>query len=79
MGPQAAGGQRRHRGRDQNFSKKDCATAAREVGATYRKEMHRLAESGNLDVWYSRVDIEEVISGLADPGSQAGQQGEGQA
>ncbi len=52
-------------GRDQNFSKKDCAVAAREVGATYRKEMHRLAESGNLDVWYSRVDIEEFIAGLA--------------
>ena len=51
-------------GRDQKFSKKDCATAAREVGATYREEMHRLAESGNLDVWYSRVDIEAVIAGL---------------
>ena len=32
-------------GRDQSFSKKDCAAAAREVGATYRKEMRRLAES----------------------------------
>jgi uncharacterized protein (DUF2252 family) len=52
-------------GRDQKFSKKDCGAAAREVGATYRKEMQRLAESGNLDVWYSRVDIEEIIAGLA--------------
>jgi uncharacterized protein (DUF2252 family) len=52
-------------GRDQKFSKKDCDAAAREVGATYRKEMQRLAESGNLDVWYSRVDIEEIIAGLA--------------
>ncbi len=58
-------------GRDQNFSKKDCATAAREVGATYRQEMQRLAGSGNLDVWYSRVDIEEVIAGLA---ARAGRQ-----
>ena len=57
-------------GRDQKFSRKDCATAAREVGATYRKEMHRLAESSNLDVWYSRVDIEQVISGLASRASR---------
>ncbi|MGO9855999.1 MAG: DUF2252 domain-containing protein [Acidimicrobiales bacterium] len=51
-------------GQDQKFSKKDCAAAAREVGATYRKEMHRLAESSNLEVWYSRVDIQEIIAGL---------------
>ena len=52
-------------GRDQKFSKKDCDAAAREVGATYRKEMHRLAESGNLDVWYSHVEVQEIIDGLA--------------
>jgi uncharacterized protein (DUF2252 family) len=56
-------------GRDQRFSEKDCATAARAVGATYRQEMQRLAGSGNLDVWYSHVDIEGVIAGLA---TQAG-------
>jgi uncharacterized protein (DUF2252 family) len=58
-------------GRDQKFSKKDCAAAAREVGANYRKEMLRLAESGNLDVWYSRVDVEEVIAGLAARAAKA--------
>jgi len=52
-------------GRDQNFSKKDCAVAAREVGSTYRQEMQRLAESRNLDVWYSHVDVEAVIAGLS--------------
>ncbi len=52
-------------GRDQNFSKKDCATAAREVGSMYRREMRSLADMGNLDVWYSRVDIEALIAGLA--------------
>src|SRR5271165_406620 len=51
-------------GRDQSFSKKDCAVAAKTVGTTYRQEMRRLAESGNLDVWYSHVDIEAVIAGL---------------
>ena len=51
-------------GRDQKFSKKDCDAAAKEVGATYRKEMHHLAESGNLDVWYSHIDVQDVIAGL---------------
>ncbi len=51
-------------GRDQGFSTKDCAAAARAVGSTYRKEMRGLAESRNLDVWYSKVDIEGIIAGL---------------
>jgi len=59
-------------GRDQNFSKKDCAIAAKEVGATYRREMRRLAESRNLDVWYSHIDVEGVIAGLT---AQATKQG----
>jgi len=58
-------------GRDQSFSKKDCAAAAREVGSTYRQEMQRLAESRNLDVWYSHVDIEAVIAGLTAQASRA--------
>ena len=52
-------------GRDQSFSTKDCAAAARAVGSSYRKEMRRLAESGNLDVWYSKVDIEAIIAGIS--------------
>src|SRR5271166_5217949 len=57
-------------GRDQSFSKKDCAVAAKTVGTTYRQEMRQLAESGNLDVWYARVDIEAVITGLAAQASK---------
>ena len=52
-------------GRDQKFSKKDCAAATREVGAAYRKEMSRLSECSNLEVWYSRVDIEGAIAEVA--------------
>ena len=52
-------------GRDQGFSKKDCGAAALAVGATYRKEMRRLAASSNLEVWYSKVDIEGIIAGLS--------------
>jgi uncharacterized protein (DUF2252 family) len=52
-------------GRDQSFSKKDCAMATREVGATYRREMRRLSGWRNLDVWYSHIDVEGVIANLA--------------
>ena len=58
-------------GRDQSFSKKDCAVGAKAVGTSYREEMRRLAASGNLDVWYSHVDIEEIIASLT---AQAGRQ-----
>jgi uncharacterized protein (DUF2252 family) len=58
-------------GRDQKFSKKDCAAAAKEVGTFYREEMLRLAESGNLDVWYSHVDVEGIIAGLAARAARA--------
>jgi uncharacterized protein (DUF2252 family) len=51
-------------GHDQRFSKKDCATAARQVGATYRQEMHRLAELDNLEVWYSHIDVDAVLAEL---------------
>jgi uncharacterized protein (DUF2252 family) len=58
-------------GRDQKFSKKDCAAATREVGSAYRTEMARLAECSNLEVWYSRIDIEEVIAGVAVQAARA--------
>ena len=51
-------------GRDQGFSKKDCAAAAIEVGASYRREMNRLAPMANLEVWYSKVDISGVMAGI---------------
>ncbi len=51
--------------RDRGFSAKDTASAAVEVGAAYRQEMSRLAGLDNLDVWYSRIDVEGVVSDLA--------------
>jgi hypothetical protein len=36
-----------------------------QVGTSYRQEMRRLSESGNLDVWYSYIDVEGVIAALA--------------
>ncbi len=51
-------------GRDRGFTKAEGATAAIEVGGSYRREMNRLAGLGNLEVWYSRVDVDKVLAGL---------------
>ncbi len=51
-------------GRDRQFTRKEQIAAAIEVGASYRKEMNRLASLSNLNVWYSRVDVEATIAEL---------------
>src|SRR5271165_2900530 len=52
-------------GRDRGFSTKECVGAAIEVGASYRRDMNRLAALPNLDVWYSRIDVNEILADLA--------------
>ncbi len=59
-------------GRDLGFTAKEQSAAALEIGATYRREMARLAALGNLEVWYSRVDITGVLAELE---AQAGATG----
>jgi uncharacterized protein (DUF2252 family) len=46
------------------------ATAARE----YRKEMRRLASMGDLDIWFSRVDVDTVERYCSDVGANRGKQ-----
>jgi uncharacterized protein (DUF2252 family) len=49
-------------GRNRGFSDKERAKVVLETAAAYRTEMARLAKMRDLDVWYSRVDIEAVLS-----------------
>jgi hypothetical protein len=58
--------------RDRGFTDKEARAAALEVGAAYRIEMNRLATLSTLDVWYSRIDVAEL---LADLQSTAGTTG----
>ena len=51
-------------GRDRGFDAKQRRSINLAVTRSYREAMTGLAEMGNLDVWYSRIDVEE-IAGLA--------------
>jgi uncharacterized protein (DUF2252 family) len=48
-------------GRNRGFSDKERANVVVATAAAYRTEMARLAKLRDLDVWYSRVDIEAVL------------------
>src|SRR5690349_20285087 len=47
-------------GRDRGFDEKTRARINRDVAAAYRRAMHEFAAMRNMDVWYARIDIEEV-------------------
>jgi uncharacterized protein (DUF2252 family) len=48
--------------RDKEFKDRDARTAARAAVRSYRTEMATYAAMRFLDVWYSRVDVDEVTS-----------------
>jgi uncharacterized protein (DUF2252 family) len=47
--------------RDNGFSEKKAAEAAEASVASYRTSMADFADMRTLDVWYSRLDVEEVL------------------
>ena len=49
-------------GRDNGFADRDCALAARAGVAEYRERMTTLAGSNQLDRWYDRIDIDQVLA-----------------
>ena len=57
-------------GRDLGFAKKPRAVVNREVGRSYREAMRGHAAEHNLDTWYSRVQIEEILAGAAEVGTK---------
>jgi len=50
--------------RDQEFTEKEAAAAALQVGAAYRTEMRQLSSMSTLDVWYSRIDVATLLADL---------------
>jgi uncharacterized protein (DUF2252 family) len=48
--------------RDREFADRDAHTAARAVVRSYRTEMANYAAMRFLEIWYSRVDVDEVTS-----------------
>ena len=51
-------------GRHRGFSRKECTSAARAGVATYRTRMALFAEMGQLEIWYSRIDVDKVLGAL---------------
>ena len=51
-------------GRDRGFSDRERADVVLAAASGYRTEMAMLATTNDLDVWYSRMDIENVLRDL---------------
>jgi uncharacterized protein (DUF2252 family) len=49
-------------GRDRGFDEKTRARINRAVGRDYREAIRGFAAMRNLDVWYSRIDIEDLVA-----------------
>ncbi|MGA2931169.1 MAG: DUF2252 domain-containing protein [Acidimicrobiales bacterium] len=58
--------------RDREFTVKEARTAALEVGASYRREMARLAGLSTLDVWYSHIDVAGLLTELEATAGKTG-------
>ena len=48
-------------GRDRGFDEKQRAAINQEVGRSYRESIHTFAAMRNLDIWYSRIDIDDLL------------------
>ncbi len=58
--------------RDREFTEQEATTAALAVGASYRSEMSRLAGGSTMDVWYSRIDVAELLAELQSTAAKTG-------
>ncbi|HEX5699320.1 MAG TPA: DUF2252 domain-containing protein [Rubrobacter sp.] len=53
-------------GRENGFDTTNCREAAQASVASYRQRMAEFSEMGELEVWYSRVGVEEIRGLLSD-------------
>ncbi len=49
-------------GLDRSFSSAECEQAARSAAESYRTQMTTHAAMGHLDVWYSRVEVKDLLA-----------------
>ena len=57
-------------GRDRNFDAKQRRSINRAVTRAYREAIRELAGMGNLDLWYSRIEVDEIAALAARHGSR---------
>lgn len=53
--------------RSSGFSAKQREAVVRGCAAAYRRQMHELAELGELEMWYAQAVVDEAISAGVDP------------
>src|SRR5215204_513464 len=53
-------------GRENGFDTADCREAAQASVASYRQRMAEFSEMGELEVWYSRIGVEQAFGLLFD-------------
>jgi uncharacterized protein (DUF2252 family) len=49
-------------GRDRGFDEKQRAVINQTVGRSYRENIHAFAAMRNLEMWYSRIDVDELVA-----------------
>ena len=59
-------------GRSRGHAKSVRTAAIVALGQEYRESMRRMATMSNLEVWYSHVNVEEVIAGLESQAASSG-------
>jgi uncharacterized protein (DUF2252 family) len=52
-------------GRDRGFGAEERRRTVATMAAEYRQAMRRLAELGNLEVWFTKIDVEAIAAGWA--------------
>ncbi len=57
-------------GRDRQFDKKTRQSINRTVTRSYREAIRSFAEMSNFDIWYSRIDVEEIAALAAQQGTR---------
>ncbi|MGD0311874.1 MAG: DUF2252 domain-containing protein [Acidimicrobiales bacterium] len=58
--------------RYREFTEQEATTAALAVGSTYRAEMARLAGLSTMDIWYSRIDVADLLAELRSTAARTG-------
>jgi uncharacterized protein (DUF2252 family) len=56
-------------GRDRGFDAKQRRSINRDVSKAYREAIREFAGMSNLDLWYSRIDVDEIDAVVAQHGS----------
>jgi len=59
-------------GRQRGFSKSVRALAVTSLGRVYRQAMRQMAAMTNLEVWYSRVEVEDMVALLQQRAAATG-------